>query len=164
MKYKCTDHLDKFYFRDACMEKCEFNSGLMTWQVSGIVARYHNPANETLVDRYMDTADVRFKNPVIRRFVLEGAKLYNADDVLVEEIPDTVIPEAEYESLFRRFSGGILFAVLPKDPVGEGRQVCEFAVDLENEEEETTETYWVEVEYDKVLFEWDRFLNKAMLE
>lgn len=164
MKYKCIDHLDKFYFRDAQMNKCEYKDGLMTWNLTGAVARYNNPSNETLVDRYMDTTQVRLKGAEIKALFLEGAKYYDANDVLQTEIPDTVIPREEYEKTLKLLSDGIIFTVKPKDTDASGKLCCEMAVDVRDEENERTDTYWLEVEYEKAVFEWEHFLNKAMLE
>lgn len=164
MQHKCIDQLDKFYFRDAQLEKCELQSDAMHWIVSGLVARYNNPSNETLVDRYMETTQIRFKNASIQRMLLEGAKLYSADDVLLEEIPDTIIPESEYAQMLKRFADGIIFWMKSKPAQKDGMLCFEMAIDLEDEESETVNTYWMEVEYEKAIFEWDHFLNKAMLE
>ena len=75
MKYKCVNHLDQFWFRDAQMEKCEYQENRMTWVLSGAAARYNNPENETLTDRYIDTAQVRFLDVKIRRCFLEGQSI-----------------------------------------------------------------------------------------
>lgn len=164
MKYKCIDNLDKFYFRDAQMNKCEYQDGLMIWSLDGVVARYNNPGNETLVDRYIDTAQVRLKGAEIKKMFLEGARYYDANDVLRQEVPDTVIPAEEYEKTLDLFANGIIFTVKQKETNIEERLCCEMAIDVKDEEEDRTDTYWVEVEYEKAVFEWEHFLNKAMLE
>ena len=79
--------------------------------LSGAAARYNNPENETLTDRYMDTAQVRFLDVKIRRCFLEGAKYYDADGVLQREVPDTEIPAEDYEKTFRLFADGVMFWV-----------------------------------------------------
>lgn len=164
MKYKCVNHLDKFWFRDAKMEKCEFRDGHMTWVLTGAAARYNNPSNETLTDRYLDTAQVRFRDVRITRFFLEGARYYDANDVLQQEVPDQEIPKEDYEKIFRLFPGSVIFWVKEKEPSAGGKCCCEAGVDVMDEESGETSTYWMEIEYEKAVTEWEHFLNKAMLE
>lgn len=155
MKYKCINELDKFSFREAIMEKCECREDVMIWELTGVIAKYDNPANETLVDRYIDTTQVRLKKPVIKKLLLEGAKYYDANEVLLREVPDQDIPEEDYDKTFRLFVGAEIFVILQKEASREGMLCCQVAVDIEED------TYWFEVEYEKAVFEWNNFLNKV---
>ena len=82
MAFKCVNELDKFMFQDAEVKKMELNPGLMTMVLLGVAAKHNNPSNDTLTDRYLDDTELRFKSPVITRFLLEGAKYYDANNVL----------------------------------------------------------------------------------
>ena len=158
MKYKCVNDLDKFSFRDAQMKKCEYNPGLMNWEIVGAVAKYNNPSNDTMVDRYIDTTYVRLKNPVITKFILEGAKYYDANGVLQKEVPDQEIPKEDYQKIFGLLTDVCIFVITPKAASQGGQFCCEVAVDVEED------TYWFEVEYEKVILEWEHLLNKAAQE
>lgn len=159
MKYKCVNELDKFIFRDAEVKKCEYCPELLKLEAAGVAAKYDNSCNETLTDRYIDATTVRFKNPLITKFFLEGAKYYDANGVLEKEVPDQDIPVEEYEKTFRILNGGSIFVLTPKKAVREGKLCCEAAVDVGEED-----TYWFEIEFDKVVAEWNNFLNKVMQE
>lgn len=156
MKYKCVNELDKFMFQDAEVKKMEFNPGLMAMVLLGVAARHNNPSNDTLVDRYLDDTEIRFKSPVITRFLLEGAKYYDANNVLQREVPDQDIPEDQYKEIFQKMQeDGKVFVVTPKPAKNGGECCCEIAVDVEED------TYWVEVEFEKAVVEWEHFLNKV---
>ena len=73
MAFKCVNELDKFMFQDAEVKKMELNPGLMTMVLLGVAAKHNNPSNDTLTDRYLDDTELRFKSPVITRFLLECA-------------------------------------------------------------------------------------------
>lgn len=161
MKYKCVNELDKFIFRDAQVKKCEYSPEQLTVEAVGVVAKYDNSCNETLTERYIDAACMRLKNPVITKFFLEGAKYYDANGVLQEEVPDHNIPAGDYGETFRVLGGGRIFVLTPKEAAQEGKLCCELAVDVG---EEDTDTYWVEVEFDKAIVEWNNFLNKTVQE
>lgn len=156
MKYKCVNELDKFMFQDAEVKKMKFNQGLMTMVLLGVAARHNNPSNDTLVDRYLDDTEIRFKSPVITRFLLEGAKYYDANNVLQREVPDQDISENQYKEIFQKMQeDGKVFVVTPKPAKNGGECCCEIAVDVEED------TYWVEVEFEKAVVEWEHFLNKV---
>ena len=156
MKYKCVNQTDKFSFRDAQIQRCRYNTDVLMMEVDGVIARYDHPCNETLTDRYIDTVSIRLKKPVIRSFFLEGAKYYDANDVLLEEIPDRDIDPGDYEKIFEKLKQAYIFKVLAKEE--DDCQVLEIAVDVGED------TYWFETKCEKAVFEWDNFLNKAMQE
>ena len=148
MKYKCVNELDKFMFQDAEVKKMEFHPGLMTMVLLGAAARHNNPSNDTLADRYLDDTEIRFKSPVITRFLLEGAKYY--------EVPDQDIPEDRFKEIFQKMQeDGKVFVITPKPAKNGGECCCEIAVDVDED------TYWVEVEFEKAVVEWEHFLNKV---
>ena len=110
----------------------------------------------TLTDRYLDDTELRFKSPVITRFLLEGAKYYDANNVLQREVPDQDIPEEQFKEIFRKIQeDGKVFVVTPKPAKNGGACCCEIAVDVEED------TYWIEVEFEKAVVEWEHFLNKV---
>ena len=51
-----------------------------------------------------------------------------------------------------------------KGPSAGGVCCCEAGIDVTDEESGETSTYWMEIEYEKAVIEWEHFLNKAMLE
>lgn len=159
MKYKCVNELDTFSFWGAQVQKCEYNTDLLMMEVVGVVAKYSNPCNETFADRYIDKTCVRFKNPNIRKFFLEGAKYYDANNVLQEEVADQDVAEDAYEETFHFLEGGAIFVMTPKDAAQEGKLCCEIAIDVGEED-----TYWIEAEFDRAVLEWNNFLNKAQQE
>ena len=125
-------------------------------QQLGVAAKHNNPSNDTLTDRYLDDTELRFKSPVITRFLLEGAKYYDANNVLQREVPDQDIPEEQFKEIFRKIQeDGKVFVVTPKPAKNGGACCCEIAVDVEED------TYWIEVEFEKAVVEWEHFLNKV---
>lgn len=155
MKYKCINELDKFMFQDADVIKFNWTPEVLTMELAGAAARHNNPANDLLTDRYLDDTQMRLRAPRLTRFFLEGAKYYNADNLLVEEVPDQEIPQEERAQTFAKLSGGRVFVITPKDAFTEGLLCCEMAIDVGED------TYWLELEYEKAVVEWEHFLNKV---
>lgn len=155
MKYKCVNELDKFGFQDAGVISFDYRDGMLSLELEGMIAKYDNPHNQKYEDCYISAAQIRFKGAKILTFFLEGAKYYDANDVLLEEVPDTdILPEA-YRETIGRFKQGVIFMVREKAAVQDGARGCMMAVDVEED------TYWIEITYEKVVIEWDRFMNKV---
>ena len=78
------------------------------------------------------------------------------DNVLQREVPDQDIPEEQFKEIFRKIQeDGKVFVVTPKPAKNGGACCCEIAVDVEED------TYWIEVEFEKAVVEWEHFLNKV---
>ena len=160
MKFKVVDQLDKFGFHEVELSGCELRDGTIRMTMAGAISKYNNPCNERFQDWYIAEAYARFENAVVTNCYKEGLKYYDANNVLLEEIPDTPIQESDFEDTLKLLKDGVLFVLMEKDCDQEGRKCVEIAVDLETED--IADTYWVEFTYDKVIIEWDRYANKVM--
>ena len=90
MKYNSVDEIDTISFRDAAIVRCVFSAkqGILEFELDGAMVRENNSANELFSDRYVRDMQVRFVNPEVEAILLEGHKYYDANDVLVETVPD----------------------------------------------------------------------------
>ncbi len=155
MKYKVTNNLDKFDFKDFDLNEIALEKDSLRIEMAGGIARYNNPCNEKYVDCYIAETELRFLNPSIDRFFLEGSKYYNANDVLIEEIPDKELSELEYQSKLKSFNNSRLFYIEGVEKE-ENKYKCQISIDTESEE-----TYWIVVSCEKVVIGWDRFMNRV---
>ncbi len=151
MNYKCVNDLDKFSFRDADVLELQFSPDVFLLELSGGIAKYNNPCNTQYVDSFIGEIQIRLMNPVITRFFLEGQKYYNADDVLIREVLDSDIPPESYDETLEKLKPGIVFLFREQEPGVDGRRHGELSIDVEED------TYWIELEYEKIILEWDRF-------
>ena len=156
MKFKVVDQLDKFGFRDVQVNTCEMKDTTLHMTMGGVVSKYNNPCNERFQDWYILESYARFEGAEITNCYKEGLKYYDANNVLLEEIPDEPISPEAYMETLKLLKNSIMFTLLEKD-APEGRKCVEIALDLEE-----GDTYWVEFVYDRVIIEWDRYANKVM--
>ena len=89
-------------FQDAEVKKMELNPGLMTMVLLGVAAKHNNPSNDTLTDRYLDDTELRFKSPVITRFLLEAQSIMTQTMCCSGKVPDQDIPEEQFKEIFRK--------------------------------------------------------------
>lgn len=155
MQYKCVNDLDKFDFQKAVLESLSLDDDQLCIALSSGIAKYNNPCNTKYVDCYIANTQVRIKKPQILRFFLEGAKYYDANDVLLEEVPDQDIPSEEYERTMKKLVSGEVYTFREKTTSGDSDQCYEIAVDVADD------TYWIEIAFEKIILEWDRFRSKV---
>lgn len=120
--------------------------------VEGAVVKDNNSQNEYYTDKYADQMEIRFKNPVIEAVLLEGHKYYDANDNLVEEVPDQKLVEDEYEKIFGKFKENYIFYGGKPET---DKKCYQMIVDVDED------SYIVSFYYDKVIAGWNHFLNKA---
>lgn len=156
MKYKCENELHTLNFKDFAISEIRMMDDKLLICTNGGVARYDNSCNETLEERYISECELQFIGYNIDKFILEGGKYFNADDVLIKEVPDTVIDKSEYADIFKKFKGedSTIFFLSGKQD-GDKYKI-EFAVDVIND------TYWVNISVDKLVIGFDRFMNRVM--
>ncbi|MCD8150859.1 MAG: hypothetical protein LUE92_15130 [Clostridiales bacterium] len=155
MQYKCVNELDKFDFQEAVLEALDLNGDLLCVSLSSGIAKYNNPCNTKYVDCYIAETQIRLKNPCIDRFFLEGPRYYDANDVLLEAVPDQEILPTEYGAAMQKLISGAVYTFREKSASGDAERCCEIAVDVGDD------TYWMEIRYEKIIVEWDRFRNRV---
>ena len=124
----------------------------LEFYVEGAVVKDNNSQNEYYTDKYADQMEIRFKNPVIEAVLLEGHKYYDANDNLVEEVPDQKLAEDEYEKIFGKFKENYIF--YGGKPEAD-KKCYQMIVDVDED------SYIVSFYYDKLIAGWNHFLNKA---
>ena len=133
----------------------------MEFEFDGAVVREDNSANELYTDRYASDMQVRFTEPEIEALLLEGHKYYDANDVLQESVPDKPVDRADYEDVLKSFEGKVVFySGQPKEMLKSSenadRKCYQMIIDVDEE------SYVLSFYYDKVIAQWEHFMNKVM--
>lgn len=160
MKFKSVNEMDKLSFHDAAVVEWKVEQELITLIVESVIVKPMNSQNGRYEDMYSGECTLRLQNAKISKVVKEGYKYYDANDVLINEIPDSEIPVLEYKKLFQQMKDAVIFAAVPTDENKEGQYQYQFGFDLQKEDDdEEVDTYWVTVTFDKAVAEWDRYCN-----
>lgn len=167
MRYNSVDGIDTLSFRDATIVRCVFSAkqGVLEFELDGAVVRENNSANELYTDRYASDMQVRFINPEMEAILLEGHSYYDANDVLIETVPDKPVEPERYDEIMKSFEGKVIFfAGTPKENLKSQKTASEaqdkkcFQMIIDVEED----SYVVSFYYDKVIAGWEHFMNKVM--
>lgn len=158
MKFKSVDELENFNFQDAQIEKIEKQENGLALTLEAVIVKAKNSQNANFTDSYAGTLLMRLENGNIQKAVKEGYKYYNANDELIEEVADTPLSEEEIDELIIKSKGYYLFDVVKveDDQNTTGHFLYLFGIDAD---EETS--YWFQIEFDKSIVEWDRYMNRV---
>ncbi|MGN0131865.1 MAG: hypothetical protein ACI4AA_05450 [Lachnospiraceae bacterium] len=156
MRFQTINALHLFNFEEVTVKQLEAREDSVTVVMEALIVKGNNPNNEECVDRFADTANVRFLDGRIMKIIKEGYKYYDADNKLLEEKPDSTIPETEYESLLKQCKDVWLFDIVASGQEDD-RYEYQLGIDL-NEED----TYWITIQCAETIVEWEKFKNKVM--
>lgn len=155
MKYKCENELNTLSFKDFEILSISYANNKLTINTNGGIARYDNSCNEMLEERYISECEITFFDAKISRFYKEGGKYYDANDVLIEEYKDIDYDASEYTKKLKDLTEeGIIFFL--SSGKTDKKPYYELAVDVVND------TYWINIESDKVTVSFERFMNKVI--
>lgn len=172
MRYNSVDEIDTLSFRDATIVRCVFSAkqGVLEFELDGAVVRENNSANELYTDRYASDMQVRFVNPEMEAILLEGHSYYDANDVLIETVPDKPVEPERYDEIMKSFEGKVIFfAGTPKENLKSQKKDSETGSEAQDKKcfqmiiDVEEDSYVVSFYYDKVIAEWEHFMNKVMI-
>lgn len=158
MSFQSVNELEQFNFQDAQIKQFTVSEGLISLELEAVIVKARNSQNANFTDSYAGTLSMRLLGGNIQKAVKEGYKYYDANDILVEEIPDQPLTEEEIATLIKGSKDYYLFDVVKveDDQNTTGHFLYLFGVDAD---EETS--YWFQIEFDKSILEWERYMNRV---
>ena len=150
--YKSVDELEHFRFDDCQINTFAVTENGVELMVEALIVRADNSQNTNYTESYAGTTKIRITDGKLIRCVRDGYKYYDANDNLVEEVPDQKLAEDEYEKIFGKFKENYIF--YGGKPEAD-KKCYQMIVDVDED------SYIVSFYYDKVIAGWNHFLNKA---
>lgn len=156
MKFKCVNEMEQLSFDDAEINELKVDEKIIQFTFNGAIIKAGNSQNSRFQDMYCGEVILQLKNAEIARFVKEGLKYYDANGVLLKEVPDEDVPAPAQGAVLKRISGGTVFTVV--DATQESGYAYEFGVDVPKEDdEEDTDTFWLCVRCEETKAMWERY-------
>lgn len=158
MGFQSVNELEQFSFQDAQIKDFQVSEGVIFFELEAVIVKARNSQNANFTDSYAGTLSMRLLGGKIQKAVKEGYKYYDANDVLVKEIPDEALSEEEIAALVKASKDYYLFDVVKveDDQNTTGHFLYLFGLDAD---EETS--YWFQIEFDKSILEWERYMNRV---
>lgn len=157
MRFQTKNALNLFSFDEVTIKQIEQGRDSVTVVMDALIAKALNPNNEELVDRFVDTANVRFAGGQISEIIKEGYKYYDANGKLLKVEQDRILPRTEYDSFLKKCNDIYLFDIIAADDT-EGAYEYQLGVDLD-----TTDTYWITIKCAETVVEWEKFKNRVLI-
>lgn len=158
MGFQSVNELEHFSFQDARIKKFEVTQEHIFFELEAVIVKGNNSQNSNFTDSYAGTLSMCLLGGKIQKAVKEGYKYYDANDVLVEEVPDSPLSPEEIDKLIKGSKDYYLFDVVKvEDSQNEtGHFLYLFGMDAD---EETS--YWFQIEFDKSIMEWEKYMNRV---
>ena len=156
MKYTAINEITNFSYRDSYITEADFNGDKIVFQVEALIVRAKNSQNTNFTDSYADATKVEFNDANIIKLLKLGYKYYDANDNLIDEIPDT--EEA--------FSAINLKALFEKSFITDVIETADnsYAIRIELPELEPgviTNEYELQIKCSDIVYSWDKYLNRV---
>ena len=162
MKYKAVNEIEHFNFRDAQIDSIHVEQAeqTITFALHAVIVTPQNTQNENFTYSYAGDLSMTLYGADIQVALQEGYKYYDANDVLIEEVPDTELSKPELSALLQNLSGAYLWNMtkVEESQNQTGHELYLIGIDLGDEE---NTTYWLQVAFDEIVMEWDRYMNRV---
>lgn len=158
MSFTSINELEHFGFQDAQIQRAEYAEGILEFELEAVIVRANNSQNSNYTDSYAGTLFMRLEKAIIQKGVKEGYKYYDANDVLKQEVPDTPLDESEIKNLLKNSKDYYLFDMVKvnEEENKTGHYLYLLGIDAD---EETS--YWLQVEFEKSILTWERYMNRV---
>lgn len=163
MGFQSINEIENFSFEDCVIGRFEILEDQIRMVLEALIVKPHNSQNKNFTESYAGTMTVRLQGGKVVSAAKEGYKCYNADEVLISEVPDEPLTIDETKELAKTFGDAMLFAM---DKIQEENGVFTYSLRVEfpNKEEyddSVTDTYELIVEFAQAIFEWEYYMNRV---
>ncbi|MCM1082141.1 MAG: hypothetical protein NC393_00385 [Clostridium sp.] len=163
MNYKSVNEIESFSYKDCRIVEFNAEKDCIMLVLEALIVKKDNSQNTNYTDSYAGTTTVRFIKGKITDGVKDGYKYYDANDVLINEVPDRKLAEEELGELLKQCNGAYLYFI-DKNDFNKADDMMSYSlgIEFEDESEETvSDSYYLNILFEKAVFEWDRYMNRV---
>ena len=162
MAFVSKNEINQFDFSDCKIIEVKYSQGQLVMKLESLIVLENNTQNANYTKSYADTVEMVLSDCAIESVILAGYKVYDANDILVEEVQDKVFEADKYSEIIEKTKDAYLYRFI-KVSDDEG-----YVYDFEVEQSEPGEimdlrndTYVFRVKFSDSVFTWDRYLNRV---
>ncbi|MDO5126792.1 MAG: hypothetical protein Q4D54_03475 [Eubacteriales bacterium] len=161
MGFQSINEIEQFRFDDCVICELVEEPDKVELVVDALIVCRNNSQNTNFTESYADTAKIRFAGGKIAGGIKDGFKYYDANEVLLSEVPDTSLDEEALMRLKKQCAGAYLYDI-QKEQDTDGKVCFVLSIEFIDEEEQTMgESYRLFVPAEKVVVNWERYLNRV---
>lgn len=155
--FKSINEIDKFRYDDCVINKMIIDELGITLSVNALIVRADNSQNANYTESYADTTKIELPGGSIDKVVRDGCRVYDANDVLLKEIPDEVV-DINSEKWDKYFEGQYLIGIRNAD----GEIVLEIEI-YDAEGYGISDSFSVYIKCDDICMQWEKYLNRVSM-
>lgn len=161
MGYQSVDEIEKFSFEDCKISKFQVRENQIDMELEALIVKPDNSQNTNYTESYAGTTKVKLTGGKILSGFKDGYKYYDANDVLIKEIPDETLTAEQLEKFPKTCEGAFLFSMV-KTKQENDIYYYEMGIEFEDEEDNTVaDSYQLTISFEKAIFIWEQYLNRV---
>lgn len=163
MNYISINEIEEFSYKDCRITGFEVEKDCITLVLEALIVKKNNSQNTNYTDSYAGTTIARFIKGKITDGVKDGYKYYDANEVLINEVPAYKLTEEELEKFPKQCENAYLYFLNKNDNDKEDEMMSySLGIEFEDESEGTvSDSYCLNILFEKAVFEWDRYMNRV---
>ena len=161
MGFYAENELHHFNYDDCRIVNAYRQDKNICLEVEALIVTPQNSANEQLTSSYADITKIVFSDAELVGGVKDGLKKYDADDQLIEEIPDVILSKEEMEDLFSHLKESYLYGAAAVDDHSTEYVIGIDMADNTLESMLEAPSYQLRIKCSKVSCYWNRYLNRV---
>lgn len=181
MSFQSIDELRNFGFEDAQVFGIKVNENVLEMEIEALIVLPRNSQNSNYTESYAGTVSARFEGAKVIEMQKDGLRRYDANDVLLEEVPDEMIPMIGIAGSLKSMDEAFLPFIEELDkrdfiPVcktapekveeaaGDRKYFAEVGFEVPQFDDPSgleSTNYTLRIAYDKVIFSWEHYMNKV---
>lgn len=161
MSFKSINEIEQFRFDDCIICNMESTGSEVRLTVEALIVKPRNSQNTNFTESYAGTTNIIFENAKVESGVKDGYKYYNADEVLINEVPDTPLSVKEIKDLISTTEGAYLYDI-EKQKEEDGKYFYSLCIEFVDETENTmADSYRILISFEKAIFKWEHYMNRV---
>jgi len=155
MAFISKNEIEQFSFQDSVCTEFRYDGSTIRLMIEALIIRSGNSQNSNYTDSYASETTCSMEEAEILEIVKEGYKKYDANESLLEEVPDEAVAKEDYAGLYKAFQGAYLAEVTK---VEEGYRLV---FELADEIGAVGDSYEVKVAAKEIIFSWEKYMNRV---
>lgn len=161
MGFQSVNEIEKFSFEDCRICKFQVDQQQVCMELEALIVKPDNSQNTNYTESYAADTKVKLEHGSILSGVKDGYKYYDANDVLLKEVPDETLTKEQLAQLLTKCPGAFLFS-MEKLKQEDNRYYYEMSIEFQDEEDNTVaDSYRLQICFEKAVFSWEQYLNRV---
>lgn len=153
--------LENFSYEDCVIRDFRLAEDDIIIVVDALIVLPGNSQNKNYTRSYASAAEIHFFNAAVEKGIKEGCRRFDADDNLIEEIPDQLLMSQELATLLEKLKDTYLYDLKQERDTNGLYAVLGIEFPTEDITGIDADSYQIKVRYQEVTVSWERYLNRV---